>query len=89
MITRATGEEDADDGAHGHARPGAVLGGLLVLAHLHLAVRALGDDGGVVGADHAEGVELLHGFAVQSRIGFRVVGREEQEHGFVGHGSLL
>ena len=89
MITRATAEEDVDDGAHGHARPGAVVGGLFVLAHLHLAVRVLGDDGGVVGADHAEGVELLHGFAVQSRIGLCVAGREEQEHGFVGHGPLL
>ena len=82
-------EEDAEDGACGYACPGAVLRRLLALVHIHLAVRVLGDDGGVVRADHAGGVQLLDGGVVELRVGLRVVRGGEDEDGFVGHVSLL
>jgi len=83
------GEEDAEHGAHGDPRPDAVLGGLLVLVHGHLAFGVLGDDGGVVGTDLAGRVQRLDGFVVGVRVCFAVVGGHVEKHWCVCHACSL
>jgi hypothetical protein len=52
-------EQQADDGPDGEAAPSAMARGRLVLVLVDLAVGVLGEDGGVVGADRAEGVQVF------------------------------
>ena len=66
------------------ARPGAVLGRLLVLVHMDLAV-VLGDDRGVIGADQAGRVQILEGLVVGARTRFGGVGGDVEEDGVLGH----
>ena len=67
----------------GDAGPGAVLGRLLVLLHRDAAVDLLDGDAGVVGADHAVGVQLTHELEVRGGVDRVAVDAEEQEHGLV------
>ena len=55
---------DAKLGAGSDAPPAAVARGGLVLVRVHLAGGVLGDDGRVVGADQAPGVQVLDDLVV-------------------------
>jgi len=65
-----------------------VAGGRLVLVFVDLAAGVLGDHGGVVGADHATGVQILDHLVVILAGGFVGVGGDEDKRAVgAGHGS--
>jgi hypothetical protein len=82
-------EDDADHRACRDAGPGRMLRRLLVLAHVHVTMRVLGDDGGVVGPDHVVLVQGFDRLEVELRVGYGVVGGQEEKDGFVCHACSL
>src|SRR5215212_875805 len=76
-------EEDRHAGAGREADPAAMLDRLLVLVDLDLTGLALGEDGGVVGADVAVFVQRLDAVVVALRECDGLVHAGEEEHRLV------
>lgn len=81
-------EDDPDRRPGRHSPPGTVARGGLVLVLVDLAVRVLGDQCRVVGADQAAGVQSLDDLVVVSRRAFVRVCRDIDERTVgLGHGQ--
>jgi hypothetical protein len=73
-------EDRADRRPNADTPPGAVPGRRLVLVLVHLAVRVLGHDGGVIGSDQATSVQILHDLVVLPRRSLVRIRGDEDEY---------